>query len=154
MTLSGIYIISKNISMRVKQLLWATLVMVSSNAFGQTDTATANWYHLTGRICSKVELTPHCGIFAFATVIELDIVYYSDTSYHGRRIAVIVTCPEMYKSGFFGKGNLYEMKIVDRNLAGFGWMIPNEYLIRKYKMKYEAWVAEAKQVNNPSKPSL
>jgi len=44
-------------------------------------------------------------------------------------------------------GKTYEIKASDENQAGFGWVIPNEKILDKYKLRSKLWVIEAKQVN-------
>ncbi|MDQ3110480.1 MAG: hypothetical protein M3R17_11350 [Bacteroidota bacterium] len=115
-------------------------------ATAQSDSIKGNQFTLKGRIINKISLTPDCGYLAFGTVIEFEIIEFSDTSYAKKNIGVIFTCPEFYEKDFFEIGNVYEMKIADENQAEFGWTIPNEKILGKYQLKSKLWVISAKKI--------
>ncbi|WP_430413189.1 hypothetical protein [Kordia sp.] len=120
-----------------------TLICISTIGFSQTDSIKGNQFELTGKIINEISLTPHCGNFAFGTVVEFEIIEFSDSNYKGSSIGVIFTCPEFYKSGFFEIGKTYTITIADENQADFSWIIPNEYILNKYKLDKKLWVIEA-----------
>ncbi|WP_420572965.1 hypothetical protein [Kordia sp.] len=108
--------------------------------FGQVGSVRGNQFELKGKIINKISETPHCGIIAWGTVIEFEIIKFSDTTYKRDSIGVIFTCPEFYKDGFFEVGKIYTMIIADENQADFGWTIPNESILTKYKLDKKLWV--------------
>ncbi len=120
-----------------------TVILVSAIGFGQTDSIRGNQFELKGKIINEISLTPHCGYFAFGTVIEFEIIEFSDLNYKLDSIAVIFTCPEFYEDGFFEVGNTYTITVADENQADFGWTIPNESILIKYKLDDKLWVIKA-----------
>ena len=111
--------------------------------FGQTDSIRGDKFELKGKIINEISLTPHCGYIAFGTVIEFQILEFSDSSYKQDSIGVIFTCPEFYKDGFFEVGKTYSITIADENQADFGWTILNESILSKYKLDKKLWVINA-----------
>jgi hypothetical protein len=112
--------------------------------FGQTDKAVrGQQFKLKGKIINEVSLTPDCGTIAWATVIEFEIIEFSDSDYKSNAIGVIITCPEFYKANFFKVGQTYTITLADENQADFGWTIPNESTLDKYKLKKRLWVLKA-----------
>ncbi len=116
------------------------LMFMSMAGFGQVGSVRGNQFELKGKIINKISETPHCGIIAWGTVIEFEIIKFSDTTYKRDSIGVIFTCPEFYKDGFFEVGKIYTMIIADENQADFGWTIPNESILTKYKLDKKLWV--------------
>ena len=120
-----------------------TLMFFSVIGFGQTDSIRGDNFELKGKIINEISLTPHCGYIAFGTVIEFQILEFSDSSYKQDSIGVIFTCPEFYKDGFFEVGKTYSITIADENQADFGWTILNESILSKYKLDKKLWVINA-----------
>jgi len=119
------------------------LIFVSSIGFGQVDSIRGNQFELKGKIINEIALTPHCGYLAFGTVIEFEIIEFSDSNYKQDSIAVVFTCPEFYEDGFFEVGKTYTITVADENQADFGWTIPNESILSKYKLDKKLWVIKA-----------
>ena len=111
--------------------------------FAQTDSIRGNQFELKGKIINEISLTPHCGYIAFGTVIELEIIEFSDSNYKLDSIGVIFTCPEFFEDGFFEVGKSYTITVADENQADFGWSIPNESILTKYKLSKKLWVIKA-----------
>ena len=65
---------------------------------------------------------------------EFEIIEFSDSNYKLDSIGVIFTCPEFYENGFFEVGKTYTITVADENQADFGWSIPNESILTKYKL--------------------
>lgn len=118
-------------------------MFISAIGFGQTDSIRGNQFELKGKIINEISLTPNCGTFAWGTVIEFEIIKFSDSNYKFESIAVIFTCPEFYKDGFFEVGKTYTITVSDENQADFGWSIPNESILTKYKLNKKLWVIKA-----------
>lgn len=91
-------------------------------------------------------MPPYCGTVAFATVIEFEVIAFSDEAYKAKKIGVIFTCPEFYGKDFFVKGATYSIQLADQNQADFGWLIPNEAILKKYKLPVKLWVIEAQKL--------
>ena len=121
------------------------MIFISAIGFCQTNSMKGNQFELTGKIINEVSLTPHCGYFAFGTVIEFEIIEFSDSSYKGDSIGVIFTCPEFYENGFLETGKIYTITISDENQANFGWTIPNESILNKYNLDKKLWVIKAEK---------
>ncbi|MCW3084733.1 MAG: hypothetical protein JWP12_2099 [Bacteroidetes bacterium] len=128
-----------------------TLLLVFSfaglSAQTQSDTTKGKQYYLKAKIIDTVDLPPYCGTFAFATVVEMEIISFPDALYTAKNIGVIFTCPEFYKNNFFETGKVYELKVADKNPASFDWMILNEKKLEKYKLTNNWWVVDAKKLD-------
>lgn len=121
-------------------------LLVSSWNFAQKQKVRGKQFELTGTIIHEVGLSPHCGIFAFATVIEFQIQSFSDPNYTNDSIAVIFTCPELYGADFFQKDAQYQITVADEDQADFGWMLVNQEALNKYTLPKKLWVLEAEKV--------
>lgn len=126
-----------------KTLAILLFTFIAAISFAQTDSIRGKQFQLKGKIINHIQLTPHCGVVAWGTVIEFQIISFSDTSYKNDSIGVIFTCPEFYKNNFFEIGATYTLKVADENQANFGWAIPNESLLSKYNLKKKLWVMKA-----------
>ena len=115
-------------------------------AYGQTDTVRGKQFQLTGRIAGKVQLTPGCGIIAWGTVVEFEIIELSGMTYTKKNIGIIITCPEFYKKGFFEKGKTYQVVFSDKNQANFGWVIPNKDLLKKNGILFDPYAVSIKKM--------
>lgn len=111
--------------------------------FGQSDSIRGNQFELKGKIINEISLTPHCGYIAFGTVIEFEIIEFSAPNYLLDSIGVIFTCPDFFEDGFFEVGKTYIITVADENQADFGWSIPNESILTKYKLDKNLWVIKA-----------
>jgi len=119
----------------MKKIL-AILIFTFGIVFGyaQTDLIRGNQFELEGKIINEISITPHCGTIAWGTVIEFEILIFSNSEYKLDSIGVILTCPEFYDDDFFEIGKTYTLTIADENQADFGWTIPNESILEKYKL--------------------
>ncbi len=124
-------------------LIIITIKLFSIPIFAQKDSIRGNKYELTGAIINEVSLTPHCGNIAWGTVVEFKIIKFNDSKYKEDTIAVIFTCPEFYKEGFFKVGNKYQLSVANQNQADFVWTIPNESILKKYEMGKRLYVISA-----------
>jgi hypothetical protein len=132
----------------MKQLLMvlAILFVYISSLCAQGKTVKGHQYALKGKIINRVTLPPGCGIMAWATVVELEIISFSDSSYTDKKIGVIFTCPREYGSSFFKVGNSCDIQVADQNQAAFNWTFNNAAVLKKYKTAYWPYVLEAKKV--------
>src|SRR6266545_2964160 len=106
-------------------------LIVGLTAYSQSDSIRGKQFQLTGKIIEKVQMTPPCGIFAWGTVVEFEVINLAGMTYPNKSIGIIITCPEFYKEEFFEKGKTYEVVFSDKNQANFGWLIPNKDLLKK-----------------------
>jgi hypothetical protein len=109
----------------------------TTGAFSLPNSVRGKQYELTGKIIGEVQLTPDCGTIAWGTVIEFEIIKFSKSDYKSKSIGLLFTCPEFYKDNFFQVGQTYNVTVADENQAGFGWTIPNQSLLDKYKIGQE-----------------
>ena len=129
----------------MKRLITIILILASLTSFAQQDSIRGSQFRLTGKIINEISLPPYCGTIAWGPVIEFKITTFSDRNYSADTIAVIFTCPEFYGSDFFKAGQSYKMTIADENQADFGWVIPNESILKKYKIEKRLWVIAAEK---------
>ena len=122
-----------------------TLILISITGFAQVDSIRGNHFKLEGRIINEISLTPNCGYIAWGTVIEFEIISFSNSEYKSATIGVVFTCPEFYKKGFFEVGKTYIITVSDENQADFGWTIPNESILKKYKLDKKLRVVKAEK---------
>ncbi len=129
----------------MKNILLLAVLLYGINAKAQ-DSIKGNQYHLKARIINTLDLPgPDCGYFAFATVIEFEIIKFSDSAYSLKNVPIIFTCPEFYGKDFFKVGMIYNIKLADENQAQFGWTIINKGVLNKYDCKKEFWAIDAKK---------
>jgi len=122
--------------------LFTTLI-----GFTQKDSFSNKEYKFKGRIINEITLTPHCGYMAFGTVIEFEIIEFSNSEYNSDTIGVIFTCPEFYKKNFFKVGEIYSLTLKEKNQATFTYSVPNINLLKKYNLDNYLLVVKAKKHN-------
>jgi hypothetical protein len=127
-------------------IVFLTFLFLGLVSSAQTDSIPEETYLLKGKIINEISLTPDCGYFSFGTVIEFEIVEFSDLTYLKNEIGVIFCCPEFYKDNFFEVGKLYEMAVSYEMSYSASWIIPNEKLLEKYNLKSKLWVLNAKKI--------
>lgn len=127
-------------------ILTLILSILTLFTFAQTESIRGNQFELQGKLINEITLTPHCGIIAWGTVMEFEIIEFSDSSYKRNSIGVIFTCPEFYKDIFFELSEIYKITITDENLTNIEWAIPNELRLTKYQLKKRLWVVAAEKL--------
>lgn len=75
--------------------------------FAKSDSIRGQLFQLTGKMINEISMPPDCGLVAWGTVVEFQIIEFSDTSYKQDSIGVIFTCPEFYGDDFFEIGMTY-----------------------------------------------
>ena len=121
-------------------------LIIGLAAYSQTDSISGRQFQLIGRIIEKVQLTPHCGIMAWGTVLEFQVINLVGMNYLSKKIGIIITCPEFYQDNFFQKGKTYQVVFSDQNQAGFEWTIPNKDLLKKYGLPFEPYAISVKKI--------
>ena len=121
-------------------------LIIGFTAYSQTDSVRGKQFRLTGKAVKKVQLTPHCGIIAWGTVIEFEVIEVVGMTYPNKRIGIIITCPEFYKDKFFEKGKTYQVIFSDKNQADFGWVIPNKDILKKNSLSFDPYAVEVKKM--------
>lgn len=127
------------------------LILFSSVGCSHFDSIRGDVFTLKGRIINEIQLPFYCGSTAWGTVIEFEIINFSDSDYKLDSIGVIFTCPEFYGKGFFVVGEIYYITLADENQADFGFVIPNKYKLEKYNLDDNLWVLEAHKVIEETK---
>lgn len=102
-----------------------------------------NQYFLKGKIIKKSDaLIQGCGSEAWALVVELEIINFTNDSYKGKNIPVIFTCPTSYRKSFFNVGKMHTLKVVDEKQQDFAWIISNYEALDAYNLKTKFWVID------------
>ena len=131
----------------MKQLLLILLYLfVACDHDIQTDTVRGRQFQLKGRIVGEVELTAGCGIFAFATVLEFEVIKLKGMTYPNEYIGIVVTCPGDYDKNFFEKGKTYQVVFSDKNQADFDWLISNKQRLEKNGLLFDPYAIEVKKM--------
>jgi hypothetical protein len=129
---------------RISAIVFFSIIWFS--AYSQTDSVKGNQFHLTGKIKDKIQMTPDCGVVAWGTVIEFEIIDLVGIDYKNKTIGIIVMCPEFYKKNFFQNGKAYQVVFSDRNQADFGYAIPNRELLKKNSLSFDPYVISIKEL--------
>ena len=114
----------------------------------QTDSKKETKYVLKGKLLNEFDgLTPLCGIVAWATVVEFEIIEFSDSEYLKKRIPIIFTCPSSNNNKQFEVGKTYELILTDKNPAEFEWTMleSKKEILNKYELKKKYWFVEKKK---------
>lgn len=131
----------------MKQTFTILLFLIIGGAtFSQRDSTRGKQFRLTGKLIHKPQLPPHCGVIASGTVIEFEVIKLSGMSYPKKTIGIIITCPRDYAERFFEKGKIYQLVFSDKNQAGFGWVIPNNDLLKKNGLSFDPYALEVKKM--------
>ena len=126
-------------------LIIAFIFFIAPSLCGQSNVHKETRYTLKGRIITKNPLPPHCGTSSMGTLIQFEIIDFSDRAYTGKSIDVIISSPESFNEGFFETGNIYELKMSDKSKASLGWAIPNEGSADHCPTNYTRWLVSAKK---------
>ena len=122
------------------RIIIIVLLLCGLTLNAQTDSKNGTEYKLKGKLINGFDgLTPSCGILAWVTVVEFEILDFSYPEYKNKRIPVIFTCPNSKMSKSFKVGEIYELTLTDQNPAKFEWTmyestkkILNSYKNNKY----------------------
>ena len=93
-----------------------------------------------------MQQTPGCGLVAWATVVEFEVIKLTGMNYQNKELGIIFTCPENYSNSFFKKGNTYTVVFSDKNQTGFEWTIPNKDLLKKNGLSFEPYAISVKRM--------
>jgi len=126
-------------------LIIASFLLIEPALHGQSNTQKENRYTLKGRIINKNTLPPHCGTTSMGTLIQFEIIDFSDKAYSGKNIDVIISSPESFNEGFFETGKTYELKMSDQSKVSLGWAIPNEGSADHCPTNYTRWLISARK---------
>lgn len=99
-------------------------------------------YTLKGKLINEFDnTTPYCGIIAFATVVEFEIIDFSDKEYLPKKIPVIFTCPASIDKSQYRLGEIYEFILTDENPALFEWSFleSKEDILNRYDLNKKYW---------------
>jgi len=127
-------------------IIVALFLIIGLTGYSQADSVSGRQLLLTGKIIEKIQLTPHCGTIAWGTVLEFKVINLVGMTYPGKKIGIIITCPELYKDNFFQKGNTCQVVFSDKNQASFEWTIPNRDILKKYGLSFEPYAISIKKI--------
>jgi hypothetical protein len=127
----------------MKVILGFIFSFYTTLVLAQTDPDRGRQFELKGKLIGKVSLPPDCGIIAWATVIEFEVIEFSDSDYKTTTIPVIFACPEFYKSDFFQVGQVYTVTVGNEKSGG---VIMNESILEKYNLKDRLWAIKAEKI--------
>ncbi|MFD2541065.1 hypothetical protein ACFSSB_01930 [Lacinutrix gracilariae] len=122
-----------------------SLFLFSLNSDSQVDIKLKNDYLLKGKLITKIDkLIPQCGILAWATIVEFEVIYFSDSSYSEKIIPVVIACPNPYKTGLYEIGNTYELVLSSNKWDISEWVFfeSSKELLTKYDMKKHYWFSK------------
>ena len=122
-------------------------LIIGFAAQSQSDSIRGQQFQLKGKIVGKIELTPHCGVVAWGTVIEFEVTELIGMNYPKKKIGVIITCPEFYEGNFFEAGKTYQVVFSDKNQADFSWTIPNKDLLKKNSLPFDPYVVKIRKIS-------
>ncbi|MEO8237329.1 MAG: hypothetical protein ABI576_04410 [Flavobacterium sp.] len=107
-------------------------------------------HHLKGKIINKVNLGAGCGYLKLASVIEFEIIEFTDQTYKQKEIGIIFRCPEFYGENFFEVGKVYEMNVeyeVENEIQkDFDFQVQNIDVLEKYKLPINYWALGVKKI--------
>ena len=127
-------------------------IMIGIIAYPRLLNKNGHTYCLKGKILNQenvnaINLTPLCGIAAFATVVEFKIIELSDSSYNLPNIAVIFTCPAgSLTNSFFDLEVVYELEVSDYKQEESMWSMMNQEVLDKYPKMPKLWVKEINRI--------
>ena len=101
---------------------------------------------LTGKSVGEIHLMPPCGIFAWATVLEFEVINIIGLTYKNKNIEIIVGCPDMYGDGFFENGKLYQVTFSLSGKSDSSWIIPNRNLLKKNHLMFDPFATAIKNI--------
>lgn len=126
-------------------LIIATVFFIAPALYSQSNAQKENRYTLKGRIINKNTLPPHCGTTSMGTLLQIEIIDFSDKAYSSKIIDVIISRPESFNEGFFEAGKTYELRMSDQSKASLGWAIPNESSADHCPTNYTRWLISARK---------
>lgn len=116
-----------------------------SNA--QSDSKKEAEYILKGKLITEFDrFTPLCGVLAWATVVEFEIVEFTDKSFLGKKIPVIFTCPNSHHRDLFKVGKTYELILNTDKFDSSKWTFleGKKEILSKSDLKKEYLFVETK----------
>jgi|GEM_PF-2636395 len=133
--------------MKKRQVIaFLTFLLLGLVSSAQTDSIPEKTYLLKGKIINEISLPAGCGYIKYGTVIEFEIVKFTDITYSEKEIGVIIRCPDFYENSFFELGKIYEMTVSYEISDSTGWTIPNKKQLEKYNLKSKLWVLNTKKI--------
>jgi len=119
-------------------LIFATIGLTSSAQNPHMFTG-----ELTG-ISNTVNVS--CGSTTSALAYEFNITMFSDNSYTGQTIAILVKCPEDLGANFFKVGTSYKMELFDTD-GGTNATILNPAVLTPYNLAHNYWAGDISRLH-------
>ena len=109
----------------------------------QKKSADSEKHYLKGKIINKVDIGANCGYLKLASIIEFEVIEFSNQAYKQTKIGIIFRCPEFYGEKFFEVGKIYEMKVENEKRLefpkDFDFQVQNINVLEKYKLPINYW---------------
>ena len=134
--------------MKNRIIIILTLLFCGITLNAQTDSTQTKLYTLKGKLVTEFDnLTPECGILAWATIVEFEVIDLSDSEYSKKKIPIIFTCPSSNITKEFKVGEIYELILTDKNQSDFEYTMleSQQDILTKYKLNKEYWFIEKKE---------
>jgi hypothetical protein len=133
--------------MKKRQIIvFLSFLLLGTMTSAQKDSIPEKTYLLKGKIINEISLPASCGYIKYGTIIEFEIVKFTDLTYSEKEIGVIIRCPDFYEDNFFEVGKIYEMIVSYEMSDSTSWTIPNKKQLAKYNLKSKLWALNAKKI--------
>jgi hypothetical protein len=110
--------------------------------YGQTEEKVS----ISGKLYKQSEFKSNCGIMAFATVMEFEVLNVYTDNFKKKNVLVIVPCAEVYGEKFFEIDKIYNLTLVKGNITNTDYILLDDpkrsSIIRK---ENEMWAIEIKK---------
>ena len=134
--------------MKNRIIIILTLLFCGINLNAQKDSTQKKLYTLKGKLVTGFDkLTPECGMLAWATIVEFEVIEFSDSEYSKKKIPIIFTCPDSNITEEFVVGKIYDLILTDKNQSDFEYTMleSKQDILTKYKLNKEYWFIEKKE---------
>lgn len=122
-------------------LLILLLFLIKTEA--QIPSQKKDIFQFKGKMIGNLDDGADCGYLKFATVVDFQIIEFSDKKIKQKNIGIIVRCPELYGKNFFKDGKIYKLTIeTEKNRKlndNFDYTIQNMRAFEKYKNENIYW---------------
>jgi hypothetical protein len=120
-----------------------TFLIYCLQAEAQISTQNKNLFQLEAKMISGLDKGAGCGRFKLATVLEFQIIKFSDKTYKMRNIGIVIRCAEFYGKDFFEVGKTYKLNVeIEKEKKtgdNFDYTIQNMRTLEKYKTENIFW---------------